>query len=188
MKILKAVKDSPFKPLVRKTYLGRIIHGTPYFDPQGFNSSIISFRKLKLTPQEEIDKLSNDWQRKAKRFKNLPMARRCKDWTFKLFGNWYWLSIGWPIAYKEVELGWKDKWNSPRYEWGPYKVWNFFKWQYCIFYQPPTKNVDKYWEMYLWWRYYTEDRDIIKAKETWGWVNAETKVSTWDESFLEKSS
>ena len=187
MKILKAINDSPFKPLVKKVYFGRNIYGTPYFHPIGFNSKLISFRKLKLTPQEDLDKLSNDWQRKAKKFQNLPLARRCNDKIFKLFGTWFWIAWGWPIAYREVEMSWKDKFNSPRYEWGPYKLFNFFIWQYCIFYNPPGDYPDKYWEMYLWWRYYTEDRDITKAKETWPWVNSDTEKSTWNESFLEKS-
>ena len=44
-------------------------------------------------------------------------------------------------------------------------------------------NDGKYWEMYLWWKYYS-DEDIIKAEKTWPWCNIETKKSTWDKNML----
>jgi hypothetical protein len=185
MKILKEIKNSPFKPLKRRWYVGKIVHGTPYFYPRGFNSNIISFRKLELTPQEELDKLSNDWQRKAKKYKNMPMVRRNWDKIFQFMGNTYWMSLGWPISYREVDLGWKDKWDSPRFEWGPMRALYFFKWQICLFYKTPESDraVDTYWEMFLWWKYYSNE-DLEKAESTWGWINYDTKESTWNKNLL----
>lgn len=185
MKTIKDILTSPFKPLKATKYLGKQVHGTPYFNPRGFHPTIVSFRKLKLTPQEELDKLPNNWQKEAKKFQNLPMVRRCNDKIFNIFGVWFWVSWGWPIMYKEVELGWKDKWNTPRFEWGPAKMWFFFKWQYCRFYKPDIEdvNIDIYWEMFLWWKYYKE-KDIKEAESTWAWINTKTKKSTWNNEYL----
>jgi hypothetical protein len=187
MKILREIKNSPFKPLTKKWYFGRVAYGTPYFYPRGFNSNIISFRKLELTPQEELDKLSNDWQRISKKYKNMPMVRRNWDRVFEFMGNDYWISLGWPIAYRNVEMGWKDKFHSPRLEWQPSRCFYFFKWQVCLFYVAPngSRNADTYWEMFLWWKYYSNE-DLEKAESTWGWVDSTTRKSTWDKSVLKK--
>jgi len=185
MKILKEIKNSPFKPLTKKWYFGKIVYGAPYMYPMGFVKSILSFRILKLTPQEELDKLSNPWQKEAKKYKNLPMVRRSWNKIFHVFGVPCWIALGTPISYSEVDLGWKDKFNTPRLEWGPRKCFYFFKWQICVFYQTPktSRNEDNYWEMYLWWKYYSNE-DLTKAKETWGWIDGNTKESTWDPSNL----
>ena len=172
-----------FIPLKRNYYLGRLAHGTPYFYPINFNSSILSFRKLILTPQEELDKYENPWIKESKRFKNLPIVRRAKDKIFKIFNQYYWVEIGWPIMISKTELGYKDKFNSPRFEWNPSFQIYFFKWQFSIFWKPPVKNEDLFWEMVLWYNYYS-DKDINKAKETWGWIDYNTKQSTWNDNYL----
>jgi len=182
---LKEIKNSPFVAPVKKYYLGKFRHGAPYFSPRGFHSTIFSFRKLKLTPQEDLDKMVNDFIRKAKKFSNLPRYNRSKEWIFKLFGNHYWFSMGSPIKIARTELGYKGKFNSPRFEWSPSFMIFFFKWQFCIHWNAPFKDDDLYWEMLLWYMYYS-DKDIKKAKDTWGWVDYNTKKSTWNEDFLKK--
>lgn len=153
-----------FKPLKRKFYFGRHKFYTPYFKPWGFNENIISVRKLKGE------------------YKNRPMVRRGKNWTFS-----YYISIGWPVAFKTVHLGWKDKYNSPRFEWAPsFQVW-FFKWQFVMWWEVPV-DVDRYFEQALWYLFYHEDYgsdkpDIKLAKENWPWRDGETKESSWDDSF-----
>jgi hypothetical protein len=67
-------------------YFGKSKYGCPYFDPINFSNTIIKIRKLELRPQEELDKLP-DYQKKDRKFTNLPMVRRSKDWIFKLFNN-----------------------------------------------------------------------------------------------------
>lgn len=189
MKTKNLIKDITgiFKLPIKKYYLGKIIHGTPYFWPRNFNKNIISFRKLELSTQEELDKLPNDYLRKCKKFKNTPMVRRAKDFIFKLFGNYYFLEVGYPICYKTVELGWKDKWDSPRTEWAPAFHIFFFRWQFCIWWVNPCGDLDSYYEQIIWFLKYS-DKDMIKAKDTWPWTNAlgETKESTWNDKYLIK--
>ena len=96
--IIKNIKGV-FKLPVRKYYLGKIYHGTPYFSPWNFCSTIIN-------PKRQFDK--------------------CK--TFKLFNREF--SYGWPIKVVNYDLGWKDKYGSPRFEWSPsFQIW-FFNWQF----------------------------------------------------------
>lgn len=68
-------------------------------------------------------------------------------------------------------LGWKDKYNSPRFEWHPYIMIMFFrKWQIIwIFYYKP----DHTWEAILDYLYY--GKSIEEAIEDNTWVNVNTK-------------
>ena len=160
MKTKDIIKDikGVFQLPKKAYYLGKIVHGAPYFSPWNFNETILTIRKQR------------------------PQYLRCK--YFKLFG--YEISYGWPIAVVKYELGWKDKFSSPRWEWSPsFQIW-FFRWQFCIWWVAPAKDQDNYWEQVLWFLKYS-DKDINKARDTWGWVNSETKQSTWDESFLIKN-
>jgi hypothetical protein len=173
MKIYKEIKQSPFKPLKRKIYLGKIKYYTPYFYPTNFSDTIIKIRKLELLPQEGIEK----------KFKNLPMVRRSKDWILKVFNTWFWVQIGYPISIRKMELGWKSKYDTPRFEYAPLFMIFFLKWQFVISYNVPSGKTSIYWEMYLWWKYYS-DEDIEKAKNTWGWTDGITKKTTWDNNCL----
>lgn len=188
MNILKEIKNSPFIYPTKKYYLGKIKHHTPYFLPMGFNKNIFSIRKLIENTQEVQDKLceGRPWLKGKSKFKNLPMVRRSKDWIISIFGNHYWIEIGKPWSIKTNELGWKDKWNTPRFEWSPAFYIFFFHWQFCIWWVAPNvkdRYDDNYWEQVLWYLYYS-DKDIIKAESTWGWVKSGTKESTWDNKYL----
>lgn len=152
--IQKGIKGV-FKLPVKRYYLGKITHGCPYFSPWWFNSTIITIRKER------------------------PQYLRCK--YFKLLG--YDISYGWPFKIVKYGLGWKDKFDSPRYEWSPsFQIW-LFKWQFCMWLVAPVENGDTYWEMVLWYLKYSK-KDILKARDTWGWVNTKTKQSTWDNNCL----
>lgn len=179
MKSINKLVGNVFKPPIKKYYFGPLRYGTPYFWPMNFCASIIKIRKLKLTSQEELDKCTNDYQRQNKKFSNMPMIRRTKSFTPKVFGNYYYIQIGWPIMFSKTDLGWKDKFESPRFEWGPSFIIFFFGLQFCIFWKAPIEDEDRYWEMVLWYNNYA-DQDIVKASSTWGWVDYETKLSTWD--------
>lgn len=149
------------KKPIKKYYLGRIVHGCPYFMPMNFNRNIISIRK-----------------------NSIPMVRRAKDWVFNLFGNQYWIQIGWPIKITWHGLGWKDKFNTPRFEYAPGFYIYFFHWQFCMWTVSPDGDNDKYYEQKLWLESYCNN-DYNKAKETWPWVDGRTKESTWDDKFFE---
>lgn len=157
MKWLKEIKETKgvFKPPKKQYYLGKLKYGTPYFYPWNFNRTILTIRKKR------------------------PKFLRCKH--FKLFG--YEVSYGWPIKITWYGLGWKPKYDSVRYEWSPSFQIYFFNYQFCIFWNAPDWNNDRYYEMMVWYLYYS-DKDIKKAEETWGWVNYETKASTWNPDYL----
>ena len=190
-KLLREIKGV-FKPPKKYYYIGKIQYGCPYFYPINFNSTIISFRKLQLKSSEEIEKYTKDYPYLVRyndgyKFKNMPMVRRAKDRIFKLFNNYYWIEIGYPIKIHKNELGWKDKFESPRYEWSPAFYIFFFKWQFCMWWNAPksctNNDTNRYYEQILWYVYYAH-RDIVKAKETWPWSDYKTKVSTWDDKYL----
>lgn len=187
--ILKEIRGV-FKKPKKHYYIGEIVHGTPYFPPIGFCSSIIKIRRLKLKTEEQLEKYDKDFPHlKGKggpefKFSNMPMVRRSKNWIKRIFGSYYWIQIGWPIVIRKQGLGWKDKWNSPRHEWSPAFYIFFFKWQLCVWWLSPCgEREEKYWEMILWWLYYS-DKDIKKAEETWGWEDVQTKLSTWNKNYL----
>lgn len=185
--IQKGIKGV-FKSPIKQYYFGKILYHTPYFLPTDFNSNILFLRRLKLKSQEELTKSLETYPYYKNKledimFTNLPMVRRNKNWTFKLFSNWYHIQIGWPFAIGNLELGWKDKFNSPRAEWNPMFYIFFFHWQFCIHWTEPTseKYPDKYWEQILWYLCYS-GKDIKKAEETWPW-SCEGK-STWSKKYL----
>lgn len=185
--IVEDIKKSPFLNLETKYYLGKIAYHTPYFLPTNFHPTIISFRKLTLRAEEDYQKIIKDmpWLKERKKFINLPMVRRNKYFIFSLFGQYFYVAFGFPIMYQECTLGWKDKYGSPRFEWEALTSLYFFKWQFVRLYLPPNKVKDiyKFFEMYLWWKHYSNE-DIKKAEETWGWIDSDTKESTWDKNYL----
>ena len=178
--------DDIFIQPIKKYYFGKIVHGAPYFEPWGFCPTIFKFRKLKLQNKDKYEEIVNKhpWEKDKAKFTNLPMVRRSKDWIFKIFNQYYWLQVGWPFAIKTTDLGWKDKYDSPRFEWLPSFQILFFNWQFCIHWTgPDLKYSDLYYEMYLWYKNYC-NRDIVKARNTWGWQDSNTKESTWNEDYI----
>lgn len=177
-----------FKPPKKRYYIGKIRYGTPYMNPIWFHPTIFSIRKLKLKTEEELKGYQERYpylKRDAYMlYSNMPMVRRNKEFFATSLKNTYYITVGWPISIKSIELGWKTKWgDDPRFEWGPSFQIYFFKWQFCIFYEAPDKDDDKYYEMILRWLYFS-DKDIIKAEDTWGWVDCNTKKSTWNKDYL----
>lgn len=154
MKLFKEIKGV-FKQPTKRFYLGRTMFGAPIFYPWNFNSQILTFRKER------------------------PKFLRCKYFSF--LG--YQVSYGWPIYIYWHGLGYKDKYDSPRFEWSPAFYIFFFKWQFCIFWNAPDGDNDKYYEMILWWKHYC-DKDIKKAEESWGWVDGQTHKSTWNPDYV----
>lgn len=170
MKIKEIRKDIKgiFRLPIKKYYFGGLRYGTPYFYPINFNSTILTIRKL------NVDKNNN--------FSNMPIVLRNKYWIPKIFGQSYYIEIGFPISINNIGLGWKDKWRTPRCEWIPMFQLNFFLWQLCIFYESPDGKNELYYEMILWYLHYN-NKDIIKAKNTWMWIN-DKKENTWNEKYL----
>lgn len=189
IKQLKKKIKGVFVQPIKKYYLGKIAYGTPYFYPINFNSTILAIRKLELKPKEAYDEyvknyphLKNSSQAK---FRNIPMGRRSKDKIIKIFDNYYFIEIGYPISINKINLGWKDKWETPRFEYVPSFQIYFFKWQFCIFWKAPDGDDDKYYEMILWYLYYS-DKDLRKAEETYPWIDYVTKKSVWNNKYIIK--
>lgn len=191
LQTFKEIKKSPFKLPTWTQYIGKLQYGTPYFWPRNFCSTIISIRKLKLRSEEDYQKIIeqrkpyivSEGYKKEIKYLNLPMARRTKNWIINVFGQEFYIELGSPIAIDSTQLGWKHKYDTPRFEWAPsFKIF-FFKWQYCIWLNSSGDIRDEYWEMFLWYLYYA-DKDIKKAEQTWPWVNSKIKESTWNKSLL----
>jgi hypothetical protein len=174
--IIKDVEKSPFIQPKKTARFGRIPYGEPY-RAKWFNRYIISFKFLKAKPNTKTDKVY---------YKNLPMV---KSWykIFKFLGKYFFISFGIPIHINKVDLSWKDKFGTPRFEHPPYLEIYFFKWRYRVDYNVDvyTKSglddSDRYWEMYLWWKYYS-DENLEKARETWSWYN--NGKTTWKQSYI----
>lgn len=144
-----------FKPMKRVVYFGKAIYGCPYFFPWAYENFILAFRKTKRYTQ--------------------------RTQYFELFG--YFIYYGWPIAFVVNSLGWKDKFGTPRFEWCPAFHLYFFGLQLRIHWCAPDDDNDKYFEMVQWYRNYC-DKDINKAKDDWGWVDMDTKESTWKNEYI----
>jgi len=100
------------------------------------------------------------------------------------------------------DVGWKDKYDTPRFEYHPYIWIHIYKWNFVWYWDfpksfrlaNPKKYIDEYWEQALWYLYYyntysqglLDKPNIEKARENWPWQDCETKKSTWNDKFLIK--
>jgi len=184
--LLRGIKGI-FKSPKKKYYL-RKAQGYPYFFPTCFVPSIFKIRKLIRKTEEQTKEYLKKYpylkQSNNTKYNNYPMVNRSKSWIKTIFGNDYLIVIGCPFCIDNIELGWKDKYSSPRYEWSPSFHIYFFWWQFSIFLNSPDGDNDQYYEQILWYLQYS-DKDIIKAKETWPWQNFKTKKSTWNDKYLQ---
>lgn len=163
--LLKEIKGVFISP-VKKTYFGKVKHGCPYFYPWNYCGSIFRIRII-----------NKDYSGKY-------YSRIKKLFRFNFVNKRIELYIGSPVVIKIQHLGWKDKWNTPRFEWAPALHIYFFGLQYYSYLTSPINNYsDTYWEMILWWMNYC-DRDIKKAEDTWGWVSHPSGESTWNNKYL----
>ena len=106
--------------------------------------------------------------------------------------DWFpmlWCSKPAYIHIMSVDVGWKDKFDSPRYEYPP-AIWiHIFKLNMIWYWKLPNeKYMDDYWEQVLWYLYYSYGRldspDIEKAKKSWPWVDMKTNKSSWNDNYL----
>ena len=123
---------------------------------------------------------------------------------YNINNDWFpiiWCSNPAYIHIMSIDVGWKDKYDSPRYEYPP-TIWiHIFKLNIIWYWElPHEKYMDDYWEQALWYLYYTntisqgliDKPDIEKAKESWPWQSAkeiEGSVvweSSWNDKYLVK--
>lgn len=185
IKEIKRQIKGVFKLPKRKWYFGRVKHGAPHFYPINWCRTIVKYRRLiRKTPQELADYLER-WPYASKEYmeyKNLPMVRRSYNRVIKLLGREYYVEWGWPVAVHVGHLGYKDKYGTPRFEWSPSFHIFFFGLQLCYWWVPPVNDLDSYWEQVLWYIHYS-GKDTNKARETWGWRDADGN-STWNNNYL----
>jgi len=91
-------------------------------------------------------------------------------WCFYYWGNGF---MTWIPIFRNTPLIWKDKNETPRCEVPPTIeftwLWFSLMWR---------RGDDEFWEQWLWVYKYC-DGDIIKAEETWPWVNYHNSESSW---------
>jgi hypothetical protein len=148
------VLNSPFRIPKLKFYLGKIALGTPYFFPRRW----VPCTKQDATKSatERFDRLVK--VRKRKNDKKLP--------TQKMWMEFYNSSLksrkpvpkkfGWDF----VSLGYKYKWDEPRFEWSPMFSFVFWKYQFAITVSVP--HTSHYWES---WIYYHNETDKNLSKK-----------------------
>lgn len=178
---LKKAIRGVFKQPVRKYYFGKARIGTPYMFPWHYNGRILTIRKLKRRTHEEYEQHvhGRSWLRdkQSSIYKNLPMVLRNKYWIVRD----YYIAIGWPVYVRWTDLGWKDKYETPRFEWSPQFSVFFFGLQFCVWWVAPCGNDDNYYEQILWYLFYT-NRTVKEAEETWPWTS--NGKSTWNKDYL----
>lgn len=153
-KIVKDIKNSPYKNLKRVFYFGRVQYGCPYFYPRNYVPYFISIKKF------------------------LPKFNSNK--YFKI-GKYY-IFFGSAIIFKKHDFSWKDKYNTPRYEFTASKYLFIGPFQFIMRYVPIFEKYGEFFEQYLWYKYYS-DENLEKAEKTWGWMR--NGVSTWNKDYYE---
>ena len=114
----------------------------------------------------------------------------------------FWVSKPAYIQIMSQDIGWKDKYDSPRFEHHPYIWIHIYKWNFVWYWDLPDSigynlkidYIEEYWEQALWYLYYyntysqglLDKPDIEKAKESWPWEDYKTKKSSWNDKFLIK--
>ena len=108
----------------------------------------------------------------------------------------YWYPVLWCskpnyIHIRTCDVGWKDKWDTPRFESVPH-IWIYLFGLNLVWYWEWSKDYDgeHYWEQVLWYLHYydtysqglLDSPDINRARESWPWRGSDDK-STWNGDF-----
>ena len=107
-----------------------------------------------------------------------------------------WVSKPAYIHIMSKDVGWKDKYDTPRFECSPYIWIHIFKWDLIWCWSLPLHQKhreDEYWEQALWYLYYyntysqglLDKPNIEKAKENWPWQDSKGN-SSWNDNYLVK--
>ena len=139
------ILNSPFKPFKVNLYAGKTQIGLPYFYP----------RKWVKYNNQDIQKAIQE--HKANKNKVLVSDAQLYD----LYYN-YKKAVPLKVGFSYCSLGWKTKYDSFRYEWGPVLSFVFFGYQIALMVGfRDRKAVDHYWEA---WLYYEYNTDKTKSK------------------------
>ena len=94
------------------------------------------------------------------------------------------------ITIRSVDVGWKDKYDTPRFEEAPYIWIHIYKLNFVWIW----RLDEQAWEQILWYLYYNKTYsqglqnipDIDSAKESWPWIEYESEESTWNDNYLKE--
>jgi hypothetical protein len=158
------VLNSPFKPFKVKFYAGKIRIGVPYFYPRKW---------VKVNQADCLKLATENTQKKGHiHYGKDPntLVDEYKNWT---------KPVPLKVGFSYCGLGWKTKYDSIRYEWGPVLSFVFFGYQIALMIGFGERNaVDAYWESWLYYEYRTDKtkskRERIEqckkeAPQIWTW-------------------
>ena len=119
--------------------------------------------------------------------KILKVFKRC---PFKIhIGKYHYIMFSDPIRNRSIEilftgLGWKDKYNSPRYEYPPNILFKFFNFEFRIIWTWGDYLKDTiYWEDVLsYYEYNTSLKDIGSSS----WIKDEKEINSKTLNMLRK--
>ena len=119
--------------------------------------------------------------------KILKVFKRC---PFKIhIGKYHYIMFSDPIRNRSIEilftgLGWKDKYNSPRYEYPPNILFKFFNFEFRIIWTWGDYLKDTiYWEDVLsYYEYNTSLKDIRSSS----WIKDEKEINSKTLNMLRK--
>lgn len=131
-------------------------------------------KKIKDYISFEIENPLKTYNKIKKYFK--PLSRRiqfCKVYLGSGFPSYY-RNYSKVLDVRCYDVMWKDKWNSPGYEYNPclsivlFKKWKIFvDWKFIDFNQ--EDHSCEYWESALTWVYYKKDLQFSVMENT-GWI------------------
>ena len=133
---------------------------------------------------------------KARKIMKMPKFH----WRFRKWPEFYgYVTPGNPcISFTSRDVMWKDKYDTPRFEFSPVTSIIFFGYWQISVELDISGNFDEYeyWEQLLWMLYYTPGRDSGRVlnetdwsigRSTWPWTTKDKEkdepTSTWKEKF-----
>lgn len=131
------VLNSPFKSFKLKFYFGKTAIGVPYFFPR---------RWIPLTKDEVLEKAfeaSKDPRKISKSF---------SDWVDYYEGMLK--PVRKKVGFDFLDLGWKTKFDSYRFEFAPRISFVFYGYQIAII--AVVDHTDQYWESFLAYHFETD--------------------------------
>ena len=166
--------NSPFKTLKLKWYFGKVAKPVPYFLPRKW---------VKYTYEDALNK-AKEFLKKHPQSSELVPFDKLVD-SYKNYSK----AIPRKIGFDFVELGWKTKYDSYRFEFSP--IWSFVCFGYQIAVTFVAPHLDHYWESFLAYSKETDKSLSWEARvkdcrkrfpQTWTQHSGEEKITTdyWD--------
>ena len=140
---------SPFKPFRIRFYAGKLAIGTPYFFPRKWVKATPELaHKAALRHIESemsYNRLNPKSAREIKPYQEIYEEKLRYNYTKPI-----------KVGFDSCGLGWKTKWTDTdfRYEYGPVFTFVFFGYQ--IAWMIGQKDVNHYWEAWLYYEYATD--------------------------------